>query len=176
MSFVLFSSSEPRQPTLWYSEHLASISRGRFTVNNALIYFQLGQRLRCACWGTFVLVWLVELDRCSFFVVRFSCDESRITSPDPRAYKTHISSAALSAANPASSKDILDVFPHFFSVWYSGDSEVPPPDCLFALNPIPHWKSLSFAVCTRRSGVRYGSRTASLELRWIPNPAQGHFS
>lgn len=137
---------------LWYSEHLASISRGRFTVNNALIYFQLGQRLRCACWGTFVLVWWVELDRCSFFVVRFSCDESRITSLDPRAYKTHIPSAALSVANPASSKAVLDVFPHYLQClvfwWLRGS----PSRLSFCAQPNPSLK-ISF-LCRLHPEVR----------------------
>lgn len=161
---------------LWYSEHLASISRGRFTVNNALIYFQLGQRLRCACWGTFVLVWWVELDRCSFFVVRFSRDESRTTSLDPRAYKTNIPSAALSTANPASSKAVL-MFSHTLSsVFGILMTQRFPLPTVFLRSTKSLIENLSFAVCTWRSGVRYGSRTASLELRWIPNPAQGHFS
>lgn len=107
----------------------------------------------------------------------FSWDESRITSVDPWAHKMHIPSAALSAANPRVPK-LFWMFSHSFSSVFGilMTQRFPPPECLFALNPIPHWKSLFFTVCTQRSEFRYSSRTASLELRWILNPAQGHFS
>lgn len=116
MSFVLFSSLEPRLPTLWYSEHPASITQGRFTVNNALIYFQLGHKDWDVPAGKhlvgrirWMLVVSVPLLRWDSVAMRA---EWPLLTPEPRKCTSHLKRC--STANPADSKAILDVYPLFF--------------------------------------------------------------
>lgn len=111
---------------------------------------------------------------CLFFAVRFS-SECKITSWTPSLQSAH---PIRSSQHCKSSR--------FQS--YSGCFPTRYLQCLvfrwlrFCLSTVflhstqSLIENLSFDLCTQRSEVRYGSRTASLELQYILKPTQGHFS
>lgn len=141
----------------------------RFTVNYAFIYFLLGHKYRdmpagehsCYCGWWKLSLFCGEI-----------CDESIITLFGPSL----LNALPIRDCQSYKSSGFQSLFWMFSDslssvYWWFRDST-----CLFVLDRTPHWTSLCSAVCTERSEVRCSSRTASLELRYILNPVQGHFS
>lgn len=149
----------------------SSITQGRFTVNYALIYFLLGHKDCDVPAGEVGRIRWMLVVFVSFLLRDLWWEQNSLICPKPTKCTSHPR-----LSNPAGCKAHSECFLTLCLVCGTLMTQR-FPQTVFVLNRIPQWTSLFFAVCT--GGVRGQVRleySVRVQLRYILNPAQGHFS